>query len=329
MQRIVIFTEAGTNPGLGHITRCSALYDAAINLGYRCELVVFSDMNDIEQLAGRESIVVDWKESDFIESYLNKDDFCIIDSYLADYKTYQSITDKSQKCIYIDDTARLDYPIGGIIVNPSLHFDVSRYNGKECYNGMEYVILRKEFLDCQRTGINENVKQILVTMGGSDPRNITPIVLKLLNEHFTDLKVKVIIGKAFNYIDKIEEQVGSNIELIFDADAQTMKKTMMQSDFAISAAGQTIYELLATQTPFIPIQVIDNQSFNVKGLWRYKLVGNVVYCESVNFIEELTCAINSMESYDNRFGLYYKYKDLFDGFGGKRVISKLLKDVVI
>jgi spore coat polysaccharide biosynthesis predicted glycosyltransferase SpsG len=40
---------------------------------------------------------------------------------------------------------------------------------------------------------------------------------------------------------------------------------MVKSDLAITAAGQTIYELLATQTPFIPIKVIENQENNVNG----------------------------------------------------------------
>lgn len=299
-KRIMIFTEAGTDFGLGHITRCGALYDKAVRSGYRCELIVFSDMDDIKQLKGREGLIADWKEPGFIEGCLHKDDYCIIDSYLADDRTYRRMTDSSQKCIYIDDVARLGYPKEGVIVNPSLYFDVSRYHGRPCYNGMEYVILRKEFLHCRRSRISARVGQVLVTMGGADPRNLTPGILKLLNDRYAGIAVKVIIGNAFENTDEIKEQAGADCELIFDADARAMKEAMLQSDFAISAAGQTIYELLATQTPFLPVRIIDNQDNNIEALLRNKLIDYSLDCDTMMAHGQLGDAVRHIMRFEER-----------------------------
>ena len=45
-----------------------------------------------------------------------------------------------------------------------------------------------------------------------------------------------------------------------------MYSLMCLCDIAITGAGQTIYELMITGTPFLAIQLIENQKYNVLGL---------------------------------------------------------------
>ena len=45
-----------------------------------------------------------------------------------------------------------------------------------------------------------------------------------------------------------------------------MRDLMLSVDVAITAAGQTTYELMSCGVPMIPIKVVDNQKWNILGL---------------------------------------------------------------
>ena len=74
-RRVIIFSEAGQNLGFGHLTRCSALYDEIHKRGIEVVLVVFG--KEIENLLGkRKNILVDWKNLEFLRTFLKKNRLC-------------------------------------------------------------------------------------------------------------------------------------------------------------------------------------------------------------------------------------------------------------
>ncbi|HBE44959.1 MAG TPA: hypothetical protein DDW17_05780 [Deltaproteobacteria bacterium] len=74
--------------------------------------------------------------------------------------------------------------------------------------GSRYVLLRKEFLkykDFKRT-IPKKAKNILVTLGGADPDNVTLKVIKALNlMGDPDIEVKVVVGPANPHIKSLHK----------------------------------------------------------------------------------------------------------------------------
>jgi spore coat polysaccharide biosynthesis predicted glycosyltransferase SpsG len=91
-------------------------------------------------------------------------------------------------------------------------------------------------------------------------------------------------------------------------------------------AGQTIYELLATQTPFIGIKVIDNQSNNINGLKKINPRQSIIEHADARFIEKLDREFKAMHSYDQRENYSNLYKNQVDGIGSKRIVDILLKE---
>lgn len=327
---IKILTEGGSNVGSGHLSRCCSLYDEIEERKIPVKLVISGDVEDVNFLKGRNILKQEWASKEFVRNFINKSDYCIIDSYIATEKIYWDISEKSKKCLYIDDYCRIDYP-KGIVVNPSFYVDNLEYkrNNKIQYLvGREFIILRKPFLNIEKRKINTTVKKVLVTFGGSDPRDLTSLIMLNLCKTHPEINFDVIVGNAFQNVSQINNIKLENVSIYYDVDAELMKDLMLESDLAITAAGQTIYELIATQTPFIPIKVIENQTNNIKGLIQINPDQTILNHDDQGFIKTLDQAFELLLEYSARLNFSDIYSNQIDGFGCKRIIDCLLKETI-
>ena len=271
VNRVVIFTEGGDNIGFGHITRCSALYEELLSRGIETIFVIYGKNVD-EILKGKNYISLDWKNKEFLYKFLKKDDYIIIDSYLATLDIYEFISKNVKKCLYIDDNNRLKYP-KGIILNPVLYEDLEYETTNPILRGKDYIIVRKEFLE-EVKPLNKEY-DILITLGGTDIRNLTPKLVKILNEIDSSLKIAIIIGKAFDNKENIESIKTEKIELFYNVNAAEMRDLILKSKFIICGCGQSINEMLVLKANFLPILIADNQLndyyFLIKRGW-YKVL---------------------------------------------------------
>ncbi|UXH43437.1 UDP-2,4-diacetamido-2,4,6-trideoxy-beta-L-altropyranose hydrolase [Rossellomorea vietnamensis] len=324
--RALIFTEGGSHIGLGHISRCSSLYDELEKREIDVEFIINGDLEQFEIIKDKQYKVINWLSKNFLKSYIKPDDYCIVDSYLAGEELYQVISYLAKQSLFIDDIARIKYP-KGIVVNPSLSTKAVNYLNKDtnCYLlGPKYIILRSPFIQVKREYINPKIKEVLITLGGSDIHNLTPNILKQLKNNNSDIIFNVVIGNTFENIGKIKSVSTKNIQLYENATAEEMKSIMLRSDFAITAAGQTIYELITTQTPFIPIKVIENQHNNILALKELDLVEITLEYNDPFFNEKLIFEVENIMRLSNRTNLIEKCSKVIDGLGSKRIIDALI-----
>ena len=268
---VFILTEGSKNIGFGHITRCLSIYQAFKEKGIIPKLIVNGDESVKDLLRGTKHIFLKWHvDQTNLSKLIISADIALIDSYIADHDIYQRIAETIKVPVYIDDNSRINYP-GGIVFNGTIFAeDIIRYpeNDKITYLlGSKYTPLRREFWHVPAKKIRKRLKNIMITFGGDDYRNMTPAVLKLLAERYPMLIKRIIIGKGFQDIKEIELLKDDKTELIFYPESEVMKSTMIESDIAISAAGQTLYELAKVGTPTIAVAVVKNQLNNVKG-WQ-------------------------------------------------------------
>lgn len=324
--RVLIFTEGGSQIGLGHISRCSSLYEELEARGIEVEFIIYGDVNEIETIQNKKFKVANWLSTDFLTNHIEDNDYCIVDSYMASEDIYSIISKRARKSLFIDDNARIKYP-EGIVVNPSLSTDVVNYpiNEANCYLlGSNYIILRMPFVQAKRETINARVKEVLITLGGSDIHNLTPVILNKFSSRYPDIIFNVVIGNAFNNTVDIREINSNNINFYENATAEEMKRVMLKSDIAITAAGQTIYELMATQTPFIPIKIVDNQNNNVAGLKEFNLVEVILDYKDADFLEKIESEFKKLLDMKKRVEIISLYTYVIDGLGSKRLIDKLV-----
>lgn len=278
IDRVIIFTEGGDNIGFGHITRCSALYEEIESRDIEVLFVIFGKNID-DLLKGKRYLNKDWKDREFLKFFLKEDDYIIIDSYLADIETYKFISESTKKCLYIDDNNRISYP-KGIILNPVLYDDIAYKTENVVLQGKDYIILRKEFLESSTEDVEKNI-DVLITLGGTDIRNLTPKLLQIIKRVNSQLKIAVVIGKAFDNIEKIEKEKNDNIEFYYNLNALEMKEIILKSKNIICGCGQSLNEMLILQANFLPILIADNQKRNYNFLIKMEIINELLSWKNI------------------------------------------------
>lgn len=324
--RAIIFTEGGQNIGYGHVTRCCSLYDEFKKQNISVKLFINGDIEDQEILSDKNIGFVNWMTKDILDEICEQIDFCIVDSYLADLEVYQYIANRIVNCVYLDDFNRINYP-NGIVVNPSLRVPVDFYSGRShnlYLNGSDYIILRNEFLAAKRPRVNKSVKKILVTMGGTDIRELTPKIVNMINSTFQKLIIVVVIGTK-KYNAPLNEIKSDNINYYYNIDAAKMKTLVLESDIVVTTAGQTVHELISTKTPFIPIKVARNQENNSEALVDLRLVDEVLDCNDALLLDKLIEKLREFMMYSKRNEKFIQYQDYINSHGAHKIIETLIK----
>jgi UDP-2,4-diacetamido-2,4,6-trideoxy-beta-L-altropyranose hydrolase len=327
--KVKIFTEGGKNIGLGHISRCTSLYNEVSKRKIKVDFIINGDLRDVDLLNGINFINENWIDEKYLINNILADDYVIIDSYKAEKVIYDVIAELSKKALFIDDIGRLDYP-KGIIVNPALdasYIDYSQSPNSILLSGPEYVILRLPFIGVERENLFKRIKRVLITMGGTDIRELTPFIVNTVCKKRLDIEFDIVIGSKW-LEDQYNPICGSgNISTHANINATQMMHLMVSSDLAITAAGQTIYELLATQTPFIPIQIIENQENNIRSLLKYNPEQIVLKYDDEDLGDSILEALKINNTGTYRQEQNMKYRELVDGYGSKRIFDKLLEDM--
>ena len=329
--KVFIITEGSKNIGFGHVTRCISLYQAFEKRGMTPKLIINGDDTVKDLLKDLNYQIFNWlDEKSRLFEKVKDADIVIIDSYLADISFYNTLSDLVRLAVYIDDNKRLDYP-RGVVVNGSIHAEELNYpkkNGVKYLLGPKYLPLRKEFWEVPKKEIKEKIESIMITFGGDDMRNMTPKVLGFLRENYPELKKNVIVGKAFQNIDEIKKNADKNTNLIYYPDANKMKKVMLESDIAISAGGQTLYELARVGVPTVGICVAENQLRNVKGWERIGFLEYVGWYVENNFMQKIYNLIRYLEDVNVRKSKSKIGRKFIDGKGSMRIVGLLLSDLL-
>ena len=125
-------------------------------------------------------------------------------------------------------------------------------------------------------------------------------------------------------MEQFEATKDENIKFYRDIEAKELRDIMMNADFAITASGQTIYELLAVKTPFIPIKIAENQSNNLNGLKKYYPDLHYIDIDKVDWMYSLIKEFYRMMRYEYRLTFNAYYHKLVDGMGARRIVDRFL-----
>jgi spore coat polysaccharide biosynthesis predicted glycosyltransferase SpsG len=326
--KVLILTEGGKNIGFGHLTRCIGLYQGFREKGICSQIIVCGDKTVVSLLCGTNFRFFNWlKNKEVIFDIIKGMNIVIVDSYLAKLDFYEKLSNIAKVPVYFDDDKRFEYP-KGIVINSNVYADSLPYpmdNGVEYILGPRYVSLRKDFWNILPRKIREKIYTIMLSLGGNDMRNLTPLIIKILLENFSKYNVKVVIGRGFQNVNEIKKIVGNRgkVNLIYDPSPVMLRKTMMDSDIAISGGGQTLYELARVGLPAIAIGLAENQQKNIK-YWQE--IGFLEYggdWHDDNIYDNICLLINKFNSYDKRKKSSDVGKRLVDGRGSLRIVNFL------
>lgn len=342
--KLFIRADANNVIATGHIMRCIAIAQAAIELGHMAIFIIADD--DSKELLERysmESICLNtiWNQMDNEIEYVyevidrERPDYILVDSY---YVTEAYLENLKKKCkvAYIDDLGEMIYPCDTLIsyagYYDKFNYDKRYSNETDLLLGMKYVPLRKEYenidkLKCKYLDLEIN---ILIMSGGTDNYHIIDGFLEEWQKKINNtlnVNIVAICGKYNIDYDIMTKKYAhmSNIKLI--KTAESLKEYMLAADIAISASGTTLFELCACGTPTICYTLADNQISNAT--W-FSANGYMIYAGDArkeNLIKQLCDeALMLINESDKRKYYEKRMMETIDGLGAKRIVRKLMKE---
>lgn len=333
---LIIRADASSKIGAGHVMRCLALAQACQDIGGRIIFVMAMDAEALFARLKQEGIelrridVVPGSDDDAKQTagiaHSENADWLILDGYHFTAKYQKTINGADLKLLVIDDNCEQDHYYADYILNQNIHAEESLYppEKREAYTklllGTKYCLLRREFLEHKdfKREIPQKAKKILVTMGGSDPENVSCKVLEVLKQiNDSELDIKVVVGATNPHEKELRRVLAllpGKTEMI--ANARNMPELMMWADLAISAAGSTLWEMCFLKLPFIAVMIAENQ----RGIGEYmktNISDGIVFDSISTDFEKGVCKfINDLSEFKN---ITHQLSKIIDGKGGYQI----------
>ncbi len=278
--RVLFRVDAGPTVGIGHLQRCIALALALGQLGADTAFLAPADdtVRGRLQSFGFEHIASDPSESggaSDLRSTISAArargcDALVVDAYEPNAGFLAGLQESMPLVVAVDDMAPFPFPCR-LVINGNGDAQTLDYRSTGSDTrfllGTEYALLRPEFCDLPIWATREEVGRVLVTTGGGDQHGLLPRVIGWLDEVPGDFQVACVLGPVTPVTDEAERaaaQARRAVTLV--RGPSSMYELMLDADIAISAGGQTLYELAATGTPTVVVQVAGNQAGNIEAL---------------------------------------------------------------
>jgi UDP-2,4-diacetamido-2,4,6-trideoxy-beta-L-altropyranose hydrolase len=256
-------------------------------------------------------------------------DWIVVDGYQFGGDYQRALKAAGFKVLFLDDYGHAAHYSADVVLNQNARANESLYTVRESYTrlllGPDYCLLRREFASwCGwKREIAAVGSKVLVTMGGSDPDNVTGTVVAAL-QHVPNLDETVVVGGSNPHFDSLRRQAsqrGENIRLLRSVD--TMPELMAWADIAVSGAGSTCLEMCLLQLPMVLIDLADNQKPIADALAATGAGIHLGAAGSVGADEIAKCARNLLGSRTDRASLSRLCGQLVDGRGAERVLREL------
>jgi UDP-2,4-diacetamido-2,4,6-trideoxy-beta-L-altropyranose hydrolase len=324
--KFCILTEGGNEFGFGHLVRCTSFYDGILERGHEVEFIVKGDKSIQSVLLERKFEFLDWHgKVRMLINTLNKYDVVILDTFHIVQKELDLLCQQSFTLVSIDDYLRNSYH-DSIIIDWTLNVEKSDIHKKDLFSGnivlqgIDNVVLRKPFRRISKRRFSK-LQNVLLTLGGNDIRGLTLPVITHLSMQFNDLIFHVIIGINNGTKEEIAKLNLCNVKIYENLKPNEMKTLMDNCDVAISAGGQTLYELASVGIPTISIKIADNQNEDIEGWKSFGLIFKVVAWNDETMLSQISVALKELYSAEIRKKISSKVINVIKGDNLERIIE--------
>lgn len=336
---LLIRADATIAMGVGHVMRCLALAQAWQDTGGRAVFVMAKANPAVEQRLRAESCEVfsisaqpgteeDGRETTRLARE-RKADWVVVDGYQFGSNYQRNLKTAGFRVLFADDYGHAARYFANVLLNQNVCADEAPYENREPHTrlllGTQYCLLRREFRSWRewKRDIPKVGRRVLVTMGGSDPENLTGRVIQALAVvKRADFEVTVVIGGSNPHLETSQSAAGQK-GIWLRKNVSNMAELMAEADVAISAAGSTCWELCLLGLPALLIDLAENQKAVAQDLDR---LGCAIHLGDRNNISATRIASQLdrlLESQQLRRSLSQRSRELIDGGGAQRVASIL------
>ena len=337
---LLIRADASVSAGTGHVMRCLALAQAWRYSGGAVIFAMAKATNAIQERLRSEPVRVipihaepgsagDLQRT--IDAARNhKAEWLVMDGYHFSAH-YVSELQNVLPVLFMDDNGELESYSSALVLNQNAHARTEMYVKRAPHTrlllGPRYALLRNEFTTyCNwMRETTERGFRVLITMGGSDPQNLTPRVLSVLaGISIADLLIRVVVGGSAenqSAIAKSAEKFPGRVEVM--SNVANMAELMAWADLAVAGAGTTCWEMCLLGLPAILIVAAENQRFIAARLEEIGAAINAGPAESVNDASLAQMAAELLGNRKRRFQMSQSARQLVDGKGRERVLEMM------
>jgi len=336
---LIIRADANAQIGTGHVMRCLALAQAWQDAGGRAVFLIAMESPPLEarlRSEGMEVIHLPVQPGSTDDVVQTADfarqvgaDWVVVDGYHfgADYQ--RTIKGSGLRLLFIDDIGHAGHYSADLVLNQNIHAHEGLYQNREHYTrlllGTRYVLPRREFLKWRgwEREIPEVARKVLVTMGGSDPDNVTLKVIQALQQVDVDgLETTVVVGGSNPNHEELQSAVqDSRFPIRLESNVTNMPELMAWADVAVSSGGSTCWELAFMGLPLLVLVLADNQGRSAEYLETANVAVNLgwhAHCSR----EQITEALQRLRfSQARRRAMSREGRALTDGKGCVRVVN--------
>ena len=265
MAGVLFRVDAGPGVGLGHLQRSLSLASALRERGADClfltnEAVLSAERIDAfgfpyEVARGGTS----WGPEDVerTRAAASKREWTtvVVDSLRKKPDYLPALKGAGLSVCTIEDLAPWPFP-SELVVNGDAHASQLQYQSSSGDSrfllGPQYSILRQELWEFPARRVRSRPAKVLLTLGGADDHNLMPSLLRVIGRLSVPLEVTALIGPYFKHPSEVREAAHSLSLPVRLAEAPTSVRSFLEeTDLAVSAAGQTLYELARVGCPTV------------------------------------------------------------------------------
>jgi UDP-2,4-diacetamido-2,4,6-trideoxy-beta-L-altropyranose hydrolase len=338
---LVIRADASVAMGTGHVMRCLALAQAWQDLGGAVLFAMVAPFPRIERLLRSHAMRIytiqasaggaeDAKE---IASVCRREgaQWIVVDGYHFDAEYQQELKNAALKLLLIDDHGLAGPYVADLVLNQNVYASDTSYQnrdkGTRLLLGSSYALLRREFRswgECQRP-IVPVAHNLLVTIGGSDPHNVTGTVLGALQSlNVPGISITAVAGGSNPHMKGLRAAVSGLGNVRLQTDVTNMPELIAWADLAITAGGGTCYELALMRTPMLLITMAENHAATCRTLEQLGAVAHVGWFHAISAARLTNSITDLMLDTERRRRMTANAGRLVDGCGAFRTVETML-----
>jgi UDP-2,4-diacetamido-2,4,6-trideoxy-beta-L-altropyranose hydrolase len=357
--KVVFRVDASSYIGTGHLMRCLSLAEALRERGVQAQFICRSHKGHLISLLQKKAMPVTilpvivnsietmdgdyhaWlgstQEEDAKQSIAalsgEKVDWLVIDHYGLDIEWEQQLRSHTNKLMVIDDLANRRHDCDILLdQNYSSEDGKSRYAelvSRACKQllGPHYALLPHEYAIYRKTmrARDRKVDRVLVYFGGSDPHNVTALVLEALSSpQLRHLELDVVIGPNNPHIKALEIQSRERSRTKIYGSRPHLADLMAQADLAIGAGGTSTWERMCLGLPTLIISIAENQLPASIALAKAKLIDYAGHFSNIKIDHLTQLLLNLIHDQERLHELTLENQALVDGLGALRLVEEMI-----
>lgn len=338
---LLLRADADVRMGTGHVMRCLALAQAWHDAGSKAYLATAclapglearwtAEGIGLERLSAKPASADDAEQTISLAGRLGVH-WVVVDGYAFGSAFQRVLKRAGLGVLAIDDYGHADHYWADCVLNQNLHAQEALYAKREPYTrlllGTRFALLRREFNTWHqwKRDIPEIGRKVLVTLGGSDPDNVTGKIIDSLHQvQIEGLEAVVVAGASNPHLAELEAALQKGRAAIRLRTAVTdMPGLMAWADVAVAAGGTTSWERALMGLPSLTIILAENQRALAETAEQAGIGWNLGPHQQLTVPGAVGALERLLTDAPTRTRMARRGPELVDGLGAPRVVREL------